>query len=131
MSSKLTNLQRKFVIHLVKPGTSQRKAYLMAGGKAKTENSQDSTSAEIMSNPKVRSFYDSLIQSSASSAILTREQALLILTRNASQAEEHRDQHQAIKQLSSMEGWDAPKKTELTGKDGGPIPITRIDRKIV
>jgi phage terminase small subunit len=27
----------------------------------------------------------------------------------------------AIKQLGEMQGWEAPKKTELTGKDGAPI----------
>ncbi|WP_426576692.1 terminase small subunit [Xenorhabdus stockiae] len=31
------------------------------------------------------------------------------------------DPKAAIKQLSDLMGWDAPKKTEITGKDGGPI----------
>jgi phage terminase small subunit len=31
------------------------------------------------------------------------------------------DPKAAIKQLAEMQGWDAPKKTELTGKDGGPL----------
>lgn len=31
------------------------------------------------------------------------------------------DARSAIKQLGDMEGWEAPKKTELTGKDGGAI----------
>lgn len=31
------------------------------------------------------------------------------------------DPKAAIKQLGEMQGWEAPKKTELTGKDGGPI----------
>ncbi|CDH07537.1 putative phage terminase, small subunit [Xenorhabdus bovienii str. oregonense] len=33
------------------------------------------------------------------------------------------DPKAAIRQLSELMGWDAPKKTELTGKDGGPINI--------
>ena len=31
------------------------------------------------------------------------------------------DARGAIKQLGDMEGWDAPKKTELSGPDGSPI----------
>ncbi|MCP9268862.1 terminase small subunit [Xenorhabdus sp. XENO-1] len=33
------------------------------------------------------------------------------------------DPKAAIRQLSELMGWDAPKKTELTGKNGGPINI--------
>ncbi|RAW93971.1 MULTISPECIES: terminase small subunit [unclassified Photorhabdus] len=33
------------------------------------------------------------------------------------------DPKAAIKQLSELQGWEAPKKTELTGKDGGAINI--------
>ncbi|MEY0256605.1 terminase [Morganella morganii] len=37
------------------------------------------------------------------------------------------DPKAAIKQIVDMEGWEAPKKTELTGKDGGPIQSTGFD----
>jgi len=131
LADKLTSLQRKYVINLATGKMSQREAYLEAGGTAKTEESQDNTASKMFSNIGVKAFYDSLIAQSATSAILTRTEALAILTRNANQAEEHRDQHQAIKQLSTMEGWDAPKKQEITGKDGGAIAVTRIERKIV
>ena len=131
LADKLTSLQRKYVINLAAGKMSQREAYVAAGGKAKTENAQVSSASEILTNPNVKAFYDSLIAQSATSAILTRTEALEILSRNASQAEEHRDQHQAIKQLSAMEGWDAPKKQEITGKDGGAIAVTRIERKII
>ncbi|MDE1487713.1 terminase small subunit [Xenorhabdus bovienii] len=33
------------------------------------------------------------------------------------------DPKAAIRQLADLMGWDAPKKTELTGKNGGPINI--------
>jgi len=33
------------------------------------------------------------------------------------------DSHSAIKQLSEMLGWNAPKKTELTGKNGQPVAV--------
>lgn len=32
----------------------------------------------------------------------------------------------AIKQLGEMQGWEAPKKTELTGQDGGPIKTENV-----
>lgn len=36
------------------------------------------------------------------------------------------DPKAAIKQIVDMQGWEAPKKTELTGKDGGPIQYSDI-----
>ncbi|PHI29498.1 terminase small subunit [Budvicia aquatica] len=36
------------------------------------------------------------------------------------------DPKAAIKQLADMQGWEAPKKTELTGAEGGPIEIKSI-----
>jgi hypothetical protein len=30
-----------------------------------------------------------------------------------------------------MLGWNAPKKNELTGKDGSPLEITQVERIIV
>uniref|UniRef100_UPI0036D79048 terminase small subunit n=1 Tax=Photorhabdus sp. RM322S TaxID=3342825 RepID=UPI0036D79048 len=40
------------------------------------------------------------------------------------------DPKAAIKQLSELQGWEAPKKTELTGKDGGPIQIDLTDEQL-
>lgn len=131
LANELTSLQRKYAINLATGSMSQRGAYLAAGGTAKTEDSQDNTASKMLSHVGVKAFYDSLIAQSATSAILTRTEALEILSTNAKQSEEKRDQHQAIKQLSTMEGWDAPKKTELTGKDGDAIAVTRIERKII
>ena len=131
LSDELTSLQRKYAINLATGKMSQREAYVAAGGTSKTEDAQDVSASRILSDIRVKAFYDSLIAQSATSAILTRTEALETLSRNARQAKEHRDQHQAIKQLSTMEGWDAPKKQEITGKDGGAIAVTRIERKIV
>lgn len=36
------------------------------------------------------------------------------------------DPKAAIKQLAEMRGWEAPKKTELTGANGGPIQTTNM-----
>jgi hypothetical protein len=131
LSDKLTSLQRKFAIGLATGTMSQREAYLAAGGRAKTKDSQENSASEIFSNLGFKAFYDSLIAQSATAAILTRTEALAILTDSATKADEYRDKHQAIKQLSTMEGWDAPKKQEITGRDGEPIAVTHIERKIV
>lgn len=122
LASKLTTLNRKFVVNLVS-GSSQRQAYLEAGGKAKSEASQDHCASTMYRNVHVRAFYNALMEVAESKAILTREEAMEILTSNAKEAEEHRDQHAAIKQLSDMQGWNAPKKSELTGAGGKPLAI--------
>jgi phage terminase small subunit len=176
LASKLTSLQRKFVIELIKPKTSQRQAYLTAGGKAKTESAQDAASSTMLSNVKVRAFHDSLIGSKMVSSIMERDEALAILSTNARvkmtdvadykfvevgrdkdgqpimqtvwtmkdskdidpnvisciksvtmtkqgpKIELH-DQQGAIKQLSSLQGWDAPKRTELTGAGGEALQL--------
>lgn len=122
LASKLTTLNRKFVVNLVS-GSSQRQAYLDAGGKAKTDVAQDNCASTMFRNVQVKAFYNSLMEVAESKAILTREEAMKILTSNAKEAEEHRDQHAAIKQLSDMQGWNAPKKSEITGRDGKALAI--------
>lgn len=75
LSDKLTNLQRLTVLGVV-AGKSQRQAYYDAGGKAKTDESADATVSEILSDPKVRLFTDSLVSSIANDAIMSREEAM-------------------------------------------------------
>lgn len=176
LASKLTPLQRKFIIELVKPKTSQRQAYLRAGGTAKTENAQDQGASRMLSDDKVQAFYQSLMNSQTKSAIMTREEALERLSKSArvtihdictfSLEEVGKDEFNnpimqtvwqmknseeidpdvaasiksvtftktgpkielydangAIRQLSVMQGWDAPKKTWLTGSDDKPLEI--------
>jgi phage terminase small subunit len=83
LASKLTPLQRKFVLELIKPGTSQRQAYLTAGGKGKTESAQDSSATTMFSNVKVKAFYDSLLSLIASDSIMTKQEALERLSKSA------------------------------------------------
>ena len=55
-------------------------------------------------------------------AILTRKEALEILTTDARAKEIiPPDRHRAIKQIVDMQGWNAPKVSEISGPDGGPI----------
>ena len=83
LAAKLTPLQRKFIIELIKPNTSQRQAYLKAGGKAKTEKSQDVSATQILGNVKVRAFYDAMMETKTVNSIMERDEALEILSNNA------------------------------------------------
>lgn len=84
LASKLTPLQRKFVIYLVSSNMSQREAYINAGGKATTEGAQDVSASRMLSQDKVKAFYESLLNSAATVAVMTKEQALERLTKSAS-----------------------------------------------
>lgn len=176
LSKELTVLQRKFVIALIKPKMSKRKAYIAAGGKAKSPESQDAAASTMFKNVRVANFYNSFMDDAVNSSIMEREEALEILSTNArvkmTDVADYRfvevgkdkdghaimqtvwemkdskdidpalisciksvtmtkqgpkielhDQQGAIKQLSTMQGWDAAKKTELTGKDGTALAI--------
>lgn len=83
LSDKLTTLQQQFVTNLVSKSMSQREAYIAAGGKAKTESAQDTSASEIMRKLQVKAFYDSLMHSAASGAVLTKQRSLEILTASA------------------------------------------------
>ena len=179
LASKLTKLQRKFVINLVS-GMSQRQAYLKAGGTSKTARVQDAVSCRMLTDVKVKAYYDSLIKESEKSSIMTREEALERLTvssrsnlldfvkmvqANSEEEDDIKvvknaiiikdldslprdlgfciksispttagykielyDSNASIKQLSEMMGWNAPKKTEVTGKDGNAIAVdTKVE----
>lgn len=176
LASKLTPLQRKFIIELIRPNTSKRQAYIAAGGKANGEVSQDASAYRMFKNVQVRAFYDAIMEAKTVNSIMEREEALEILSNNArvkmtdvadfSRIEvgkdendnpimqtvwqmkdsndidpsvlsciksvtmtkagpkiELHDQQGAIKQLTDMQGWSAPKKTELTGSGGEAINL--------
>jgi len=129
LAEKLTHLQRMTVINIVQ-GVSQRAAYFSAGGKAKSDNAADATVSRMLRMGKVDAFYQALIEASATSSVLTRQEALEKLT-GIARGDEDRGVMQAIKQITDMQGWEEPKRTELTGEGGGPIAITQIERVIV
>ena len=176
LASKLTPLQRKFIIELIKPHTSQRQAYIAAGGKAKKEKDQDTAASRMSSDVKVKAFYEAMMETKTVNSIMERDEALEILSNNARvkmtdvadfgfvevgkdeddqpimqtvwtmkdskdidpeiisciksvtmtnkgpKIELH-DQQGAIKQLTDIQGWAAPKKTELTGAGGEALQL--------
>lgn len=82
LASKLTSLQRKFAINVV-AGMSQRKAYIKAGGTAKTEKAQDSISSRMLADARVNAFYQALMEKAQNNAIMTKQEALESLSRSA------------------------------------------------
>lgn len=82
LGEKLTHMQRMTVLGII-AGKSQRQAYRDAGGKAKTDSAADAVVSRMISDAKVRAFYDALIAAEAKSSIMTREEALERLTKTA------------------------------------------------
>lgn len=82
LAAKLTKMQRLVVIGVME-GKSQRQAYRDAGGKSKRDSVADAVVSRMLSDSKVRAFYDSLSETAASSSVMTRQEALERLTRSA------------------------------------------------
>lgn len=80
---QLTPLQRRVCTALLVPGTTQRDAYKKAGGKAKSEASIDATVSGILSEPKVKQFLEAMAQAAVTSAVMSRAEALEMLSRIA------------------------------------------------
>lgn len=75
----LTELQQRIATNVL-AGMTQRQAYWHAGGKAKDDPGADMSASQIISNPKVKAFMDSMKVQAVSDAIMTREEAMKILT---------------------------------------------------
>lgn len=72
---QLTELQQRLCTNVL-AGMSQREAYVRAGGKGKTESVIDSSASEILRNPQVKAFMDSMKVQAVSDAIMSREEML-------------------------------------------------------
>lgn len=72
---QLTQLQQRVATNVL-AGMTQRQAYLTAGGKAKSDESADATASEILRNPAVVAFMDSMKLQAVSDAIMSREEML-------------------------------------------------------
>jgi phage terminase small subunit len=75
----LTQLQQRMATNVL-AGMSQRAAYVQAGGKGKTETVIDSGASEILRNPQVKSFMDSMKTQAVNDAIMSREEMLARLS---------------------------------------------------
>lgn len=75
----LTSLQQRVATNVL-AGMTQRHAYYAAEGSAKSDTAADTSASEIMNNPKVKSFMDSMKVQAVSEAIMSREEMLARLS---------------------------------------------------
>jgi phage terminase small subunit len=71
----LTNLQQRVATNVL-AGMTQRQAYLSAGGSAKEDATADVCASEILRNPQVVEFMDSMKAEAVSNAVMSRQEAL-------------------------------------------------------
>ena len=76
---ELTELQQRVATGVL-AGMTQRAAYYAGGGKAKDEPGADMSASQIISNPKVKAFMDSMKMQAVSDAIMGRDEMLARLT---------------------------------------------------
>ncbi len=137
MFDALAPLAQKVCINVI-AGMSNIDAYKEAGGKAKTKGAQESGVSEILSNPKVKSFMDSMKGESLSRAIMSRDEMMERLTALASinmqdlinarpdELTELKAGYDlklkaalgAMKQLADLTGYNEKQKVELSGVVG-------------
>jgi len=133
--SKCTKLQQRVFINVTQGNMSNRQAYLDAGGKATSDESVDAAVSVMLRNDKVRALYDSLTHEKLNDAIMMRDEALEILTSvSRSSVDDEEDfkfkvqpKLAAIKQMSTMQGWESAQKYEHTGKDGKDLVVSDAD----
>ena len=128
LSRDLTPLQWRTVCNYLS-GMSQLESYKKAGGEATNDASASASVSTMLKNKKVKAFYDSVMQSQAEAAaeagILSRLGSLQIIARIANDDENPPAARiQAIKQASDMEGWNAPKRAEVTGANGQALELS-------
>lgn len=75
----LTELQQRIATGVL-AGMTQRAAYYAGGGKAKDDPGADMSASQIISNPKVKAFMDSMKMQAVSDAIMSREEMLARLS---------------------------------------------------
>jgi phage terminase small subunit len=76
---ELTELQQRIATGVL-AGMTQRAAYYAGGGKAKDDPGADMSASQIISNPKVKAFMDSMKVQAVNKAIMDREEAMEILS---------------------------------------------------
>lgn len=76
---ELTELQQRVATGVL-AGMTQRAAYYAGGGKAKNDDGADMSASQIMGNPKVKAFTDSMKVQAVNDAIMGREEMLARLS---------------------------------------------------
>lgn len=76
---QLTELQQRIATGVL-AGMTQRAAYYAGGGKAKDDPGADMSASQIISNPKVKAFMDSMKAQAISKAVMSRDEILARLS---------------------------------------------------
>lgn len=79
--------------------------------------------AELMADGNVSVRVTELRAQLAERAMWTREQSVAVLAEVARGGEKDADRVRAVAELNAMHGYGAPKKMELTGRNGGPVQV--------
>lgn len=109
--NKLTKLQKSVAMQFVaNPQLDNAEAHRLAGGKAKNRNAADAAVSRMKKKPEFKAFLKSMNQEIVGEAILTRTKALERLSHIASKSKSDQASISAIRELSEMQGWYAPKK---------------------
>lgn len=130
--AKLTKLQRGICLGVLS-GLTQRQAYKQAGGKAKSDVTIDTCASEILRNPQVKEFMDSMYAPQLAESIMTRDEAMQILSNiTRGPLVPSRVRIHAVNQLGRMQGWEAAQKHDLTGHIlTTEVPLTDAQRAVL
>lgn len=71
----LSPLQQKVAINVIS-GMNNIDSYKAAGGKAKSQASAEATASELLSNPKVKAFINSMKEEAVKDAVMSRQEML-------------------------------------------------------
>ncbi len=123
---RLTAKQSAFA-RLVASGTSQADAYRQAYQPKATDRTAAENGSKTAKRPAVVAEIARLRGQSEVKAILTLNDRLRILAKDAQTGgDTHADKNaraRSIEVYSKISGDQAPERHEVTGKDGGPIPV--------
>lgn len=147
----LTERQKIFARGIFE-GLTQREAYKKAYNcKGKKDDTIDSLASRLLSNVKVKKFLDELNKEVNKSAILTKEERMIYLSRivttpisdvspDSDLCQEYDRETrkvkmpskiQAVQELNKMDGAYTPEQVELTGKDGSPLIVQRSEEEMI
>lgn len=137
---KLKPLQREIALNSLS-GMNDIDSYKNSKGKAKAENTMRASVSEILTNPNVTAFLDSVKASAVNSAIMTREEMLESLTKLAILSEGEIKsgvgamaelkggfdvKMKAMDMISKLQGYESANKIDLSSSDGSMSPTKNM-----
>ncbi len=132
----LKPLQREISLNSI-AGMNDIDSYKASSGKAKKENTMRASVSEILTNPNVTAFLDSMKSMAVNDAIMTRAEMLEQLTKLAKLSGEELEKGvgaltelkggfdvkmKAMDMISKIEGFEAATKYDHTSSDGSMSP---------